>query len=80
MKNLLNKLNRAHTRLRDLERQMEEDLQPKVIFTNYSVFFQMSDGCFMLEYNAQNAPLEVCLEIINKKGVLYLDDFLSVCL
>ena len=66
--------------------QLEEMLLPYLDFSkiiddgqpDFSIQYQASDSCFVLEFDAMKAPLSSCLAIIEQKGKLTHDDYLSL--
>ena len=68
---LINAKSKYDSELGDVESQLS-----KFIDFDFSVFYQPSDGFVILAVETcQNAPLSVCIEIINEKGRLTYSDY-----
>ncbi len=71
---LINAKSKYDSELGEVERQLS-----KYIDFDFSVFYQPSDGFVLLAVEScQNAPLSVCIGIINEKGKLTYSDYSSV--
>jgi hypothetical protein len=61
-------------------KSIEREIEHKVDF-KFFIMFQSSDGFVLVhEENCHNAPLEKCLEIIEKKGCLSYEDYYNKCI
>lgn len=76
MKTLYKKIQVTKSKYDSALQEMERYLSDKCDFDDYSIFYQSSDG-FVLEWNANNAPLSNCLLIIKEKGILTLEDYMD---
>ena len=66
---------KAHNNVEFLIDKLEKEIEDKVEF-ECGIDYQASDGfCLINVSNADLAPLNICLSIIERKGVLSLDDF-----
>jgi hypothetical protein len=77
MKVTYNKLVKSHNKYITAISEMESNLSDKLEFDNYTIFYQQSDG-LVIEWEANNAPLDLCLEVISKKGFLSMEDYLNL--
>lgn len=78
MKSVLKSLQKSHDTYTLQLNKATDFIRSKAEFDCF-IFFQPSDG-FVIGVdidNGMNAPLDKCLEIIEKKGILSLEDFLQ---
>lgn len=79
MKKKLNKLNKTLAAYELAVGSMEAALQESVDF-DLGIVYQPGDGFCVNDNDANNAPLDTCIEIINNKGRLSREDYLSICI
>lgn len=74
----LRKLDKAHAKYEGVIGDLEGKISALVEF-DFSIFYQPSDGFVMLHNeDAHNAPLGVCLNIIERKGKLSYEDYMGL--
>lgn len=76
MNRLLKKLLIAQSKYEGVIGNVEYSISDKVEF-DFSIFWQPSDGFVMLAFDRYNAPLDKLLRIIQQKGRLTEEDYMS---
>lgn len=76
MNRLLKKLLIAQSKYEGAIGNVESSISDKVEF-DFSIFWQPSDGFVMLAFDRYNAPLDNLLRIIQQKGRLTEEDYMS---
>lgn len=77
MKSILDRLKDAQSTYQAHVHVAETLLEPKIQF-GFSLQWQPSDGWTVVhEKNVHVVPIEYALDVIKKKGVLSMDDFLD---
>ena len=71
---ILKSLNRAQNEYEKAISAAESSISSKVEF-EFSIFWQKADGFVIANNDMGNAPLDDCLNIIKKKGLLSLEDY-----
>jgi hypothetical protein len=80
MKRLINKLAKAKGQYDAAIGELEASVKDKIGF-DFSIDYQPSDGFVVLNYETSSlAPLDFCIDKINKKGFLSEDDHYGLCI
>lgn len=79
MNRLVKKLKTAQGKYEGVIGSVEKEIADNVKF-DFSIFWQPSDGFVMCDNEMGNAPIDECIEVINKKGCLTYEDFRSECI
>jgi len=81
MNRLLKKLEAAHNKYGEAKDDVLKYISKHADFETYIVY-QPGDGFTLLavESNLLLAPLDICLKIIDEKGVLTFDEFRKNCI
>lgn len=70
-KKLLTARSKYENEIQNLERELSD-----FIDFDFSIFHQASDGLVILRADTiENTPLDVCISIINEKGMLSYEDY-----
>jgi hypothetical protein len=76
---ILKKLELAHKNYTNSIADIEKEIIDKIKF-RFSIFWQAGDGFIISDEEMGNAPIDSCLEIINKKGILSHEDYRNICI
>ena len=80
MRALITKLDLARINYNNEVNFLKRRIFNRVKF-EFEIIYQESDEFVILDTeHAKNAPLYLCLDIIEKKGVLTHDDYLQICI
>jgi hypothetical protein len=77
MKRELKRLEAAFEKYEGAIGALEAAISPKADF-DFGILYQPGDGFVLADDDANNAPLDTCIEIIQKKGELTHEDYLNV--
>jgi len=77
MSNEIDKLNKLQSKYETEIGKVCDRIGRKIDFDDFNILYQHSDG-WVIEHNATNSPLGRCMEVINKKGRLSLEDYLDL--